>query len=98
MTSPETPQSDWTLVEEAHQYREHGGRMAGPGGWPDCSTCAVLARLRAREQELEAALRELLSVAERIRGGDPKLDSEEWYAARDYARHTLAALFSDEGK
>lgn len=38
---------------------------------------------------LRSALEELLSVAERIRGGDPKLDPEEWYAIRDYARVVL---------
>lgn len=40
---------------------------------------------------LRAGLEELLSVAERIRGGDSKLDPEEWYAARDYARKVLSA-------
>lgn len=40
--------------------------------------------------KLRAGLTELLDVAERIRGGDASLDPEEWYAARDYARVTLA--------
>ena len=38
---------------------------------------------------LRAALEELLDVAERIRGGDPQLDPEQWYATRDYARKVL---------
>ena len=33
-----------------------------------------------------AALEELLDVAERMIGGDNKLDPERWYAARDFAR------------
>jgi hypothetical protein len=47
--------------------------------------------LDATEQikHLHAALEELLEVAERIRGGDPNLDPERWYAARDFARVTL---------
>jgi hypothetical protein len=36
------------------------------------------------------ALEELLDVAERIRMGDPNLDPERWYAARDYARVALS--------
>jgi hypothetical protein len=44
----------------------------------------------ARIEALTAALRELLAVAERMRGGDPSLGSEEWYAIRDFARRTLA--------
>lgn len=41
-------------------------------------------------QRLESALEELLDVSERIRGGDPKLNPEAWYAARDYAKVVLA--------
>lgn len=48
--------------------------------------------LLTRCDELKCGLEELLAVAERIRGGDPKLDPEEWYAARDYARVALARL------
>ena len=42
-----------------------------------------------QHDELRAALEELLDVAERIRGGDEKLNPELWYAARDYARVVL---------
>ena len=38
-----------------------------------------------REQELEAALEELLDVASRMRAGDPNLNPERWYAASEYA-------------
>ena len=34
-------------------------------------------------ERLRTALDELLDVAERMRGGDPKLDPEQWYATRD---------------
>jgi hypothetical protein len=51
------------------------------GSWEDH------ARRSARYAlSLEAGLEELLDVAERIRGGDTKLDPERWYAARDFAR------------
>lgn len=40
-------------------------------------------------EKLWASLDELLSVAERMRGGDLSLDPEEWFAARDYARKVL---------
>jgi hypothetical protein len=39
-----------------------------------------------------AALGDLLSVAERMIGGDSSLDPEEWYAIRDYCRIKLASL------
>lgn len=45
--------------------------------------------LLAERDRLRAALEELLDVAERIRGGDPNLDPEQWYATRDFARIVL---------
>lgn len=48
-----------------------------------------MADLHEAALNLTYALEDLLSVAERIRGGDPKLNPEEWYASRDYARVTL---------
>ena len=56
---------------------------------------ALLAETEARAVRAEAALRDVLDVAERIRGGDPSLDPEEWYARRDFARAVLAG---QEGK
>jgi len=53
-------------------------------------------RAEARVQELEAALRELLDVAERIRGGDLGLAPERWYAARDFARAALVSQATEE--
>jgi len=38
---------------------------------------------------LRAALEELLDVAKRIRGGDSKLDPEQWYATSEYAANVL---------
>jgi hypothetical protein len=46
--------------------------------------------LLAELERVTAALSELLDVAERMRGGDPSLDPEQWYATRDFARVTLA--------
>lgn len=43
-------------------------------------------------ESLHAGLDELLDVAERGRGGDPKLDPEAWFAARDYARIALGRV------
>lgn len=62
-------------------YKTHGDYL------PDVSALAHAAIYEA--QRLHSALEELLAVAERIRGGDPSLDPEEWYAIRDYARVTL---------
>ena len=45
--------------------------------------------MQEKTASLTAALEELLSVAERMRGGDPSLDPEAWFAARDYARVVL---------
>lgn len=49
----------------------------------------TIEQLESDNQRLRVALDELLSVAERVRGGDPNLDPEEWYAARDFARIVL---------
>jgi hypothetical protein len=49
----------------------------------------LLVDVLAENERLRAGLEELLDVAERIRGGDTKLDPERWYAARDYARVVL---------
>lgn len=43
-----------------------------------------------KAQIYKRALTDLLKMAERIRGGDSKLDPEEWYAERDYVRVLLA--------
>lgn len=59
----------------------------------------TLAFTEIKVAALEAALRELLDVAERIRGGDSNLDPEQWYAIRDYCRSMLrAALDGKEQK
>jgi hypothetical protein len=42
--------------------------------------------LRESVERVLCGLEELLAVAERIKDGDPSLDSEEWYAIRDYCR------------
>lgn len=52
-------------------------------------TCRRMLDAQAERDRLRAALEELLDVAERIRGGDTKLDPERWFAARDYARVVL---------
>lgn len=41
-----------------------------------------------RIEELEAAMRCLLDVADRTRSGE-RVQSEEWYAIRDHARKVL---------
>jgi hypothetical protein len=40
-------------------------------------------------ERLQVALSGVLDVAERYRQGDPLLNPEEWFAARDYARVVL---------
>jgi hypothetical protein len=52
-------------------------------------------RAMKAEEERDAAVKalgDLLSVAERMIGGDSSLDPEEWYAIRDYCRIKLASL------
>lgn len=72
-----------------HERRREVERLLGSKN--DCSPtlhAKGTALIRTHER-LIAALDELLSVAERMHGGDPSLDPEEWYAARDYARIVL---------
>lgn len=51
---------------------------------------AIAAKL-ARLEMLERGAADFLDVAERVRGGDPSLSPEAWYAERDYMRALLAA-------
>jgi hypothetical protein len=57
-------------------------------GWVSARD-GLLAPFAERVTALRTGLEELLSIAERIHGGDPNLDPEEWYIARDYARVQL---------
>lgn len=82
---------------ETRRESRYGENVAWDVDVPEsCSLCAfetALAALAARACEavsLREALRDVLDVAERIRGGDSSLDPEEWYARRDYARAVLA--------
>jgi hypothetical protein len=69
--------------------------LAAERQWPyetkrlatDAALDRLLARLEAAEETL-AALEDILDVAERARAGFP-IESEEWYARRDYARVTV---------
>lgn len=53
--------------------------------------------LAARVTELEEALRDGLAWMERRNQGDPSLDSEEYYATRDYARRVLGGATRPAG-
>lgn len=71
------------LADEDHEITEAHNRERAVAAEQEAAT------LREAPKRLYVALEELLDVAKRIRGGDPSLDPEMWYAARDYAQVVL---------
>lgn len=62
---------------------------------PDPRAEELLARIEEQFESYRTGLRDLLDVAERMRGGDPSLDPEEWYAIRDYCKNLPGLLDSN---
>jgi hypothetical protein len=65
------------ILDQVAEFLEESGRSE------------AAKELREEFERLQTGLEELLDVAERIRGGDSKLDPERWYAARDFARSLI---------
>lgn len=90
----ERPVDCGAAADTIRRALEHAGR----NDWSDEPPLALEAldslvveveRLTRERERLIPALEELLDVGERSRSGDPSLNPEAWYAARDFARVVL---------
>lgn len=81
---------DWRAGDTVPLLREAADELDRAYASNATVTKAWYAARKERDKAWEA-LKDLLAIAERIRGGDSSLDLEEWYAVRDFARVTLAS-------